>query len=51
MIFGYYLFPVPILSIRIFLSSNTGSGNVNNLKGGPYYIFQKLTFHSAEVET
>ena len=38
MIFGYYVVPIPILFIRIFLSSTLGSGNLNNLKGGPYYI-------------
>ena len=35
---GYYVVPIPILFIRMFLSSTTGSGNLNNLKGGPYYI-------------
>ena len=29
--------PILILFIRIFLSSTTGFGNLNNLKGGPYY--------------
>ena len=40
MIFGYYIVPIPILFIIIFLSSTTGSGNLNNLKVGPYYILQ-----------
>ena len=40
MIFRYYIVLIPIPFIRIFLSSTTGSGNLNNLKGGPYYIFQ-----------
>ena len=30
---------IPTLFIKIFLSSATGFGNLNNLKGGPYYIF------------
>ena len=40
MSFGYYVVSIPILFIRIFLSSTTGSGNLNNLKGDPYYILQ-----------
>ena len=40
MIFGYYVVPIPILFTRIFLSLTTGSGNLNNLKGSPYYILQ-----------
>ena len=40
MIFGCQVVPMPKVSIRIFLSSTTGSGNLNNLKGGPYYILQ-----------
>ena len=38
--FGQDVVPILILFVRIFLSSNTGSGNLNNLKGGPYYILQ-----------
>ena len=30
--------PILILFIRIILSSTAGFGNLNNLKGGPYYI-------------
>ena len=40
MIFEYYVVPIPIAFIIIFLSSTTGSGNLNNLKVGPYYILQ-----------
>ena len=40
MIFQYYVVPIPIAFIMIFLSSTTGSGNLNNLKVGPYYILQ-----------
>ena len=40
MSFAYYVVPIPMLFLRIFLSSTTGSGNLNNLKGGPYYILQ-----------
>ena len=46
MIFGYYVVSIPILFIRIFLSSITGSGNLDNLKGGPQYIFNVI-FESA----
>ena len=38
MIFGYYAVPIRKLFVRLFLSSATVSGNLNNLKGGPYYI-------------
>ena len=37
MISGYKFVPIPILFIRIFLTSATGSGNLNNLKEGPSY--------------
>ena len=40
MIFEYYVVPIPIAFIIIFLSSTTGSGNLNDLKVGPYYILQ-----------
>ena len=40
MIFGYWVVPITILLIKIFLSSTTGSGSLSNLKGGPYYILQ-----------
>ena len=32
------LFQSPYLFIRIFVSSTTGSSNLNNLNGSPYYI-------------
>ena len=36
--------PIPILFIRIFLSSTARSGNLNNLKGGPHlYIVARLS--------
>ena len=35
---GGYVVPIPVLFTRIFLSLATGSGNLNNLKGNPYYI-------------
>ena len=38
MIFDYRVVPIPILFIRIFLSSTTEFGNLNNLKGSLYYI-------------
>ena len=38
MIFGYYVVPIPTLFIRIFQSLTAGSGNLNNLKGGPHFI-------------
>ena len=37
MIFGYYVVPITMIFIKIFLTSTTGSGRLN-LKGGPYYI-------------
>ena len=32
--------PIPIGFMKILLSSTTGFRNLNNLKGGPYYILQ-----------
>ena len=39
-IFGHEVIPILILFVIIFLSSTTGSGNLNDLKGGLYYILQ-----------
>ena len=41
MVFGYNDVAIPILFIRIFLSSTTGFQNLNNSKGEPYYILQR----------
>ena len=40
LLISYYVILINIPFIRIFLSSTAGSGNLNNLKGGPYYILQ-----------
>ena len=45
MIFGYEVVLITIISIRIFLSSTIGFGNLNNLKGDPYN-----TAYSQEVQ-
>ena len=36
-IFGYYVVPIPILFIGIFLRLTIGSSNLKNLKERPYY--------------
>ena len=39
--FLYYdVVPITMLFIKIFLTSSTSSGRLNNLKGGPYYVLQ-----------